>query len=132
VQAVDATLTPFSVSTPAQAAALAALEQRDEVARRAALVVNERDRVSRTLRGWGRTLPDSQGNFVWLPTGDASAALADAMERRGVVTRPFPTGIRVTIGLPHHNDRFLDALAAALAEHPEAGCHWSEGRVQAG
>jgi histidinol-phosphate aminotransferase len=126
VRSVDATLTPFSVSAPAQAAALAALEQRDEVARRAAAVVAERDRVSRTLRSWGRPLPDSQGNFVWLPTGSASAALADAMERRGVVTRPFPTGIRVTIGLPAHNDRFIDALAAALADHPEANRSWVE------
>ena len=92
VRAVDATLTPFSVSAPAQAAALAALEQSEEVARRAAIVVAERDRVSQTLRGRGRPLPDSQGNFVWLPTGEASAALADAMERRGVVTRPFPSG----------------------------------------
>ena len=128
VRAVDATLTPFSVSAPAQAAALAALEQPDEVARRAAVVVAERDRVGRTLRAWGRPVPDSQGNFLWLPTGGASASLAEAMERRGVVTRPFPTGIRVTVGLPHHNDRFLDALTAALAEHPEADRAWIEGR----
>ena len=126
VRAVDATLTPFSVSAPAQAAALAALEQSAEVARRAAMVVAERDRVSETLRRRGRPLPDSQGNFLWLPTGEASAALADAMERRGVVTRPFPSGIRVTLGLPHHNDRFLDALAAALAEHPAADRAWVE------
>jgi histidinol-phosphate aminotransferase len=131
-RAVDATLTPFSVSSAAQAAALAALEQPGEVARRADAVVAERERVSRALRSRGRPLPDSQGNFVWLPTGPASAALAGAMERRGVVTRPFPTGIRVTIGLPHHNDRFLDALAAALAEHPEASAQWCEDRVEAG
>ncbi len=128
VRAVDATLTPFSVSTPAQAAALAALEQPEEVARRAAAVVAERDRVSRALRSRGRPVPDSQGNFLWLPTGGASASLAEAMERRGVVTRPFPTGIRVTVGLPHHNDRFLDALTAALAEHPEADRSWVEAR----
>ena len=46
VDAADATLTPFSVSAPAQAAALAALEQGEEVARRAAVVVAERARVS--------------------------------------------------------------------------------------
>ena len=40
------------------------------------------------------------------------------MERRGVVTRPFPSGIRVTIGLGEDNDRFLAALADALAEVP--------------
>ena len=40
-----------------------------------------------------------------------AAALAEAMERRGVVTRPFPSGIRVTMGLGEDNDRFLAALA---------------------
>jgi len=123
--AVDATLTPFSVSTPAQAAALAALDQHEEVARRAAIVVAERVRVSSELAGRGLPVPDSQGNFVWLPTGPASAALAEAMERRGVVTRPFPTGIRVTMGLGGDNDRFLAALADALLEVPDAATAWS-------
>ena len=123
--AVDATLTPFSVSTPAQAAALAALEQHEEVARRAAVVVAERERVSSELAGRGLPVPDSQGNFVWLPTGPTSATLAEAMERRGVVTRPFPSGIRVTMGLGEDNDRFLAALADALAEVPDAATAWS-------
>jgi histidinol-phosphate aminotransferase len=123
--AVDATLTPFSVSTPAQAAALAALEQQEEVARRAAVVVAERQRVSAELAGRVLPVPDSQGNFVWLPTGPASGALATAMERRGVVTRPFPSGIRVTIGLGDDNDRFLAALAEALVEVPDAAAAWS-------
>ena len=124
--AVDATLTPFSVSTPAQAAALAALEQHEEVARRAAVVVAERERVSGELAGRGLPVPDSQGNFVWLPTGPASGALAEAMEHRGVVTRPFPSGIRVTMGLGEDNDRFLAALADALAEVPDAAAAWSD------
>ena len=123
--AVDATLTPFSVSTPAQAAALAALEQQEEVARRAAVVVAERERVSVALAGRGLPVPTSQGNFVWLPTGAASGALAEAMERRGVVTRPFPSGIRVTMGLGEDNDRFLTALGAALTEVPDAATAWS-------
>jgi histidinol-phosphate aminotransferase len=123
--AADATLTPFSVSTPAQAAALAALEQREEVARRAAVVVAERERVTAALAGRGLPVPDSQGNFVWLPTGAPSGVLADAMERRGVVTRPFPSGIRVTMGLRDDNDRFLAALADALVEVPDAEAAWS-------
>jgi histidinol-phosphate aminotransferase len=123
--AVDATLTPFSVSTAAQAAALAALRQTEEVARRAAVVVAERERVSEELAARELPVPPSQGNFIWLPTGRASAALADAMERRGVVTRPFPSGIRVTIGLDHENDRFLDAAEAAARDVPEAMAAWS-------
>jgi histidinol-phosphate aminotransferase len=123
VSAVDATLTPFVVSTPAQAAALAALEQRAEVERRAAVVVAERTRVAEELSSRGLPIPESQANFVWLPVGAAARRLADAMERRGVVTRPFPAGIRVTIGLPDENDRFLSSLDASLVEVPDA--RWS-------
>jgi hypothetical protein len=47
------------------------------------------------------------------------------MERRGVVTRPFPSGIRVTMGLGADNDRFLAALADALVEVPDAAAAWS-------
>jgi hypothetical protein len=47
------------------------------------------------------------------------------MERRGVVTRPFPSGIRVTMGLTDDNDRFLAALADALLEVPDAEAAWS-------
>ncbi|HET9601639.1 MAG TPA: histidinol-phosphate transaminase [Acidimicrobiales bacterium] len=122
--AADATLTPFSVSGPAQSAALAALAQEEEVRRRAGLVVAERTRVMASLAARARPVPDSQGNFIWLPTGPASGDLATAMEREGVVTRPFPAGIRVTIGLAHENDRFLDALDAALPEVPQAAAAW--------
>jgi histidinol-phosphate aminotransferase len=122
VSAVDATLTPFVVSAPAQAAALAALEQGAEVERRAAIVVRERARVTEALSSRGLAVLDSQANFVWLPVGVAARRLAAAMERRGVVTRPFAAGIRVTIGLPEENDRFLSSLDAALAE--VTGARW--------
>ena len=40
-------------------------------------------------------------------------ATGTELEKRGVVTRPFSgEGIRVTIGTPDENDRFLDTLAA--------------------
>jgi histidinol-phosphate aminotransferase len=116
VRAVDTSVIPFVVSAPAQAAALAALDQRDEVARRAGLVVAERSRVRDALLERGVAVPDSQSNFVWLPFGTHSRALAAAMERAGVITRPFPDGVRVTIGTPDDNDLFLDALDGALAQ----------------
>jgi histidinol-phosphate aminotransferase len=129
VQAVDVTLTPFSVSGPAQAAALAALADEAEVVRRAGLVVAERTRVSARLSARGLPVPHSQGNFLWLPTGPSSVELADAMERVGVATRAFPTGVRVTIGLPEENDRFLAALEAALREVPAAERAWADDRT---
>ncbi|MCU1364933.1 MAG: pat, partial [Ilumatobacteraceae bacterium] len=96
VGAVYATMIPFAVNGPAQAAAMVAMTQGDEVRRRCAIIIDERRRVGQLLRRSGLGLPESQGNFWWLPTGSRAAELAVAMEQRGVVVRPFPTGIRVT------------------------------------
>ncbi|HET9518484.1 MAG TPA: histidinol-phosphate transaminase [Actinoplanes sp.] len=113
--AIRKVLTPFSTSLPAQAAALAALDQEPEVRRRCALVVAERDRVTEALRKLLPDVPTSQANFVWLPLGDAAAAFGAACEARGVIVRPFPgDGVRVTIGTPQENDMFLVAAEAAL------------------
>jgi histidinol-phosphate aminotransferase len=107
--------TPFSTSLVAQAAALAALAQEDEVKRRCALVIAERDRVTEALRKLSVDVPTSQANFVWLPLGDRSAAFAATCESRGVIVRAFqPDGVRVTIGTPEENDLFLAAAEAAL------------------
>ncbi len=113
--AIRKVLTPFSTSLLAQAAALAALAQEDEVKRRCALVVSERERVTGALRALSVDVPDSQANFVWLPLGDRAAAFGTACEARGVIVRPFqPDGVRVTIGTPAENDAFLAAAEAAL------------------
>jgi histidinol-phosphate aminotransferase len=113
--AIRKVVTPFSTSVVAQAAAMAALDQRDEVARRCALVVSERDRVTEALRKLSMNIPTSEANFVWLPLGDQAAPFAAACEARGVIVRPFqPDGVRVTIGTPEENDAFLAAAEAAL------------------
>jgi histidinol-phosphate aminotransferase len=114
--AVRKVLTPFSTSLPAQAAALAALDQEAEVLRRCALVISERERVTEALRKLIPDVPTSQANFVWLPLGDAAAAFGAACEARGVIVRPFQgDGVRVTIGTPEENDTMLAAAEAALA-----------------
>ena len=64
------------------------------------------------LRVAGWELPNLQTNFVYLATGDRTDDIALALERRGVVIRPFSgEGVRVTIGTPDENDRFLATLA---------------------
>jgi histidinol-phosphate aminotransferase len=113
--AIRKVLTPFSTSLVAQAAAIAALQQEDEVRRRCALVVSERARVTEALRKLNVDVPESQANFVWLPLGDKSAPFGAACEGRGVIVRPFqPDGVRVTIGTPEENDAFLAAAETAL------------------
>jgi histidinol-phosphate aminotransferase len=114
VRAVRTCQVPFSVSALAQAAAVAALGQQREVARRAALTVAERDRVAAALRVAGFDVPTSQANFVWLPLGERSTAFAEHCAARGVLVRPFPgDGVRVTTGLPEENDALLAAATSS-------------------
>ena len=126
VAALDKVLVPFAVNGLGQAAALASLAAPDELADRVGGVVAERGLVSSSLRSAGWMVPDAQANFVWLPAGDAAQPLATALERSGVVTRPFPgLGVRVTIGTAPENDRFITALAA-VADRPDvaATANW--------
>jgi histidinol-phosphate aminotransferase len=123
VDAVNASSLPFAVNAAAQAAALAVLDQRDEVARRCAVLTGERTRVAQELRRRGLGLPDSQANFWWLAAGEHSATIADELERRGVVTRPLGGGVRVSVGLPEENELFLEALAD-VGNDIDLAAHW--------
>ncbi|HET6817250.1 MAG TPA: histidinol-phosphate transaminase [Mycobacteriales bacterium] len=101
---------PFSVSGLAQAAAIAALGEREEVLRRAKLTIAERDRVRASLLEAGYDVPPSEANFVWLPLGESSQDFAAACLAEGIVVRPFAgEGVRVTIGTDAENDAFLAA-----------------------
>lgn len=111
---IRACVTPFSVSGPAQAGALAALAAQDVYLERAAAVVAERERVAAALRADGWAIPDAQGNFVWLPVGDATADLVAHLgaAEPAILVRPFVgEGVRVTIGAPAENDALLASLA---------------------
>ena len=114
ISTVDKTLLPFAVSATAQAAALAALDHLGEIDRAVEGILAERARVEVELAAAGWTFPNHQGNFVWLATDADSDDIGLELERRGVVVRPFSNeGIRVTIGTPAENDRFLAALGEA-------------------
>ncbi|MEM9748795.1 MAG: histidinol-phosphate transaminase [Actinomycetota bacterium] len=109
---IDRTLVPFALNDMAQRAAVASLGAIDEMRTRVAEVVAERTRVARELRTRGWTVPDPQGNFVWLPLGGRSAEVGVELERRGVVTRAFPeVGVRITVVDAAGNDRLIAALA---------------------
>lgn len=114
VSAIDKCLIPFNVNGLAQAAALAALS--DEAAAEEAqanidAIKAERSRLVAALAADGWDLPDTQANFVWMHLGDRTDEVCVGLEQRGVVVRPFSgIGIRVTIGTPAQNTRFLTAL----------------------
>jgi histidinol-phosphate aminotransferase len=114
--AVRKVVTPFSTSLAAQVAALAALKAEDEMTRRAALVVAERERLLAAVRELVPDVPESQANFVWLPLGEHAAAFGQGCEEHRIIVRPFAgDGVRVTVGTPEENDAFLAAAAKTLA-----------------
>ena len=113
---LDKVLIAFAVNHLAQVASLAAIAARDEVQTVVDRITVERDRVVVALRADGWDLPDAHANFVYLPLGSQTDAVFPEMEKRGVVVRPFPgVGMRVTIGTPAQNDRFLATLAEVTA-----------------
>lgn len=111
--AATSTVTPpFSVSAPAQAAALAALGAADVVTERVQRVVVERERLVTGLRDLGFAVPASQGNFIWLPAGPQTEAWADHFATHGLVVRAYaPDGIRITVGTEQATERVLSAAA---------------------
>jgi len=110
---------PFNVNTIALAAALAALDDAEHLKRS---VETNRAGMAQLQAGFDalgvRHLP-SAGNFVMIDCGRPAPAVYEAMLRQGVIVRPvggygLPRHLRVTVGLPAENERFLAALALAL------------------
>ena len=101
---------PFSVSSVAQAGALASLEASEELAERVEETCAQRQRLTETLKPFGT--PESQTNFVWLP--NAPENLAAEMAAQGILVRAFPEGIRVTVTNEEETDALLKALDTVL------------------
>jgi histidinol-phosphate aminotransferase len=115
--AVNAVRQPFFCNIAAQAAAIEALKHQDEVARRAERNLAERTVLADGLREMGIEPADSQANFVWfdLPDADEGRTVVSGLAERGVLVRAgTPLGrkgaLRVTVGLPAENERFLSTL----------------------
>lgn len=115
--ALRKTAVPFGVSAPAQAAALASLDQQEALRRRVGETCRERARVVAAARALGHPVPDTAGNFYWLPLGHAAERFAHACKDHGVTVRAFAgEGVRVTVGEPAANDIVLAVLAESQVE----------------
>jgi len=113
-EAVRKTMLPFTVSSVAQAAAIASLSAENELLERVETVVKERDRVAAALRAEGWTVPDTEANFVWLSLGEHTMRFAESCDAAGIAVRPFAgDGARISIGTSAANDAFL-AMASAF------------------
>lgn len=112
--------TTFSVSVPAQAAALAALE--DNAHTRKALTNNaeQSELVLAALADLGYRAVPTWANFIYCDLGEDVSHVARKLQNEGVIIRPLapwgaPRAIRVTIGTPEQNQTFLEAFRKVMA-----------------
>jgi histidinol-phosphate aminotransferase len=109
---------PFNVNALALVGALAALEDEEHVRRTLALNREGMAYLVEAFRRLGLEFVPSAANFVLVRVGDGARVYRELL-RRGVIVRPmdvyrFPEHVRVTVGLPEENRRFVEALAAVL------------------
>jgi histidinol-phosphate aminotransferase len=110
---------PFNVNSIGLAAAAAALDDMEFVARSYAENLNGMRQLEEGARGLGLAFIPSYGNFLTIHVGKAGEIFKRLL-RRGVIVRPvgggygLPEHLRVTIGTAAENDKFLAALAASL------------------
>ena len=117
--AVDQVRQPFYLNVAAQAAAVEALKHQDEVDRRVERTIAARLSLEDGVRELGLWVAESDANFVWvrLPEADAEDEVVAGLRDRGVLVRAGaslgrPGALRVTVGTPEENARFVAALAA--------------------
>ncbi len=114
IRELDKVRLAFSVSNLSQVGMLAAITHEDAAMEKVATLLDERQRCVDALSAAGVAMPPTHSNFIFIPTGDATSDIALAMEKDGIVTRPFPgIGLRVTIGTPEENDRWIESFLSA-------------------
>ena len=117
VDALRVVRLPYHLSALTQAAALAALDHREELMGQVASLRSERDALVAWLRGRGCTAHESDANFVLFgPFEDRDAVFAALLERGVLIRVVGPEGyLRVSIGTPDEMEAFRSALDGVLA-----------------
>lgn len=102
----------FGITTPSVAAGIAALGDIEYMRRSVKAIRDERGRLKKAIPEFR----PSGGNFLYIETEEPSGKVAEKMLQRGVIIRDCFSfrgagdhAVRVTVGTPEENDRFLEA-----------------------
>jgi len=108
ISAIRATTMPFAVNSLAQVAASTSLRLQDDLRGRVAAIVEVRDQLRLGLVDQGWKVPESDGNFVWLPAGAEAEPLTAALGAAGLLVRGFAgSGVRITAAGPESIEQVL-------------------------
>lgn len=114
---------PFNVNTLAQAAAVAALNDKDFLEKSAQINADGYRFLTGSFREMGLEYVPSHGNFVLVKVGEddgAGSRINLELLKKGIIVRPvnaygLPKWLRISIGLPEENQAFVRALKEILA-----------------
>ncbi len=118
IEAMQKAREPFNCNRMAQIAALAALEDEEFLAQGREIYRQGKASLEAAFEEMGLEYIPTSANFILVKVG-AGAELFEALKRKGVIVRPMggyglPEWVRVTLGLPEENTRFLKNLKAQL------------------
>jgi len=106
---------PFNTNSLAQIGALAALSDRKHVERSVTLNNEGKQLIYREFERLAIKYIPTETNFIMFETAGDGRELYDRLLRKGVIIRPMgPNRLRVTIGLPEENQRFMKELEEVL------------------
>jgi histidinol-phosphate aminotransferase len=108
--------TAFIVNSVGAAGALAGLDDREHYEKSMRNNSSQLTLLTRQLREMGYTARESWGNFVYVEAGEDASALGCRLQMNGIIVRPLTgswgarTAIRVSVGSPEENRKFIEAL----------------------
>ena len=111
--------TAFSVSALAEGAALAALKDLSHICKSVEEIARGAEYLSHALKKLGFHVVPTSTNFIYFEAGSDAPDIARRVQNEGVIIRGLtpwgaPEALRVTIGTPDQNQKFLEALKASM------------------
>jgi histidinol-phosphate aminotransferase len=115
IEAMKLVRLPYHLSALTQAAGLAALEHRATSLRTVATLRRDRDLVAAELSNFGARVIPSSANFLLFSVSNSQRVWTTLLEK-GVLIRDVGLSgyLRVTIGTPSENQKFLEALRSSI------------------
>jgi histidinol-phosphate aminotransferase len=125
-QALEKIRLPYNLSSFAQAAAMVALQNREQLLATIQEIQTERDQLYQFLsRDQRLQVWESAANFLYLRLNLSSAEeqhqqhkhLVKTLQQQGTLIRHTANGLRITVGSPAQNERTQQHLAAYLQKY---------------
>ncbi len=117
VDAMNRVREPFNTNSPAQAAALAALEDEAHVQESQKINHEGKETLYAEFDRIGLSYTPTEANFIWVETNGDARKIYEALLQEGVIVRPLgERHLRITIGLAEENRKLVRALEQVIGK----------------